>query len=85
MELARTILQTALDSAPMKQPARRLTDLRHYLVREFVERGHSQFKMLFFRVLDLVVTDPAHTLDKHHYGRNSGAGHFGGIVQWPGW
>jgi hypothetical protein len=48
--------------------------------REFVERGHAHFQVLFFGVLDLVVTDAVEALDEHHDGGNAGSGNFGGVV-----
>ena len=44
----------------------------------------AHLEMFFFCVLDLVVTDAVQALDKHHDGRNAGAGHFGGIMQGTG-
>ncbi|MDB6026269.1 MAG: hypothetical protein JWM68_2492, partial [Verrucomicrobiales bacterium] len=40
--------------------------------------------MLFLRVLDFIMADAVETLDEHHHGRDTGAGDFGGVVQWAG-
>jgi len=49
------------------------SDALHRFFRKFVERGHSHFDVLFFGVLNLIVTDAAEALDEHHHGGDSGA------------
>ena len=53
----------------------------HRLLREFVERGNTEFEVLFLRVLDFVVADAVQALDEHHHRRHTGARNLGGVVQ----
>ena len=61
----------------------RLLDPSHRLLRQPVQRLHSQFQVLFARVFNLIVADPLQRLHKHHRRRNSCSRHFSRIVQRP--
>jgi hypothetical protein len=49
-----------------------------------VHRFLGQFKMLFLRVLHLVVTDAVQALHKHHDDGNAGARDLGRVVERTG-
>src|SRR6266404_1907174 len=67
-----------------KMPGARLPDPPHRLFGELVERGHGEFEMFSLRVLDLIVTNAAKTLDKHHDCWHARARDFGRVVQRTG-
>ena len=50
--------------------------------REPVEGDNCQFDVLFFGVLNFIVTDAVEALDEHHDGGDSRACDFRRIVEW---
>src|SRR5579862_9758442 len=53
----------------------------HRFFCKIVESCDRKFKVLFFRVLNFIVTDAMQTLDEHHHRGNAGGGNLGSVVQ----
>ena len=64
--------------------SRALTQVGDRFGSQAIEGGHGHLQMFFARILNLIVADAAKRLHEHHYGRDTGARDFRGVMQWTG-